>query len=156
VSVTGKSETAGMLDALARIPAAVRFVSYEPALKAFDFLPWLYKGQRDVEKLMIDDPLAATMLRNGIDDGSVGGFDRPIGWLIVGGESGTAARPMVLGWAKDIVRQCQEAKIPVFVKQLGRHPTNREGGPHPLSFDASHGGDLRDFPEALRVREFPR
>jgi len=74
--------------------------------------------------------------------------------VIVGGESGPGARPMVLGWAKDIVRQCKANGVAVFVKQMGSHPTNREGErcPH---IAARKGDDMAEWPEELRVREMP-
>lgn len=40
-------------------------------------------------------------------------------WVIVGGESGPRARPMDLDWARWLRDQCQYAKIPFFLKQLG-------------------------------------
>ncbi len=42
-----------------------------------------------------------------------------IHWVIVGGESGNKARPCDISWIRSIVRQCQSANVPVFVKQLG-------------------------------------
>ena len=39
--------------------------------------------------------------------------------VIVGGESGPKARPCDVQWIRSIVRQCQGADVPVFVKQLG-------------------------------------
>jgi protein gp37 len=78
----------------------------------------------------------------------------PLDWVIVGGESGRGARSMVLGWAKNIVRQCKAAGVPVMVKQLGAKPTNREGVIHIVS--DRKGGDMAEWPVELRVREFPR
>src|SRR5690606_19115021 len=75
-------------------------------------------------------------------------------WVIVGGESGPGARPFVLGWGKDIVRQCKAAGVAVFVKQVGSNPTNREGQPCPHIKDRK-GGSPEEWPEDLRVREFP-
>ena len=72
-----------------------------------------------------------------------------IGWVIVGGESGHGARPFQPSWAADIVRQCRSHGIPVFVKQLGSRWARQEGARD------SKGGDLRDFPAHLRIREFP-
>jgi len=66
-----------------------------------------------------------------------------IGWVIVGGESGPKARPMDLGWASQVVRQCQRSQVPVFMKQLG----SRWGKPHK---------DIDQFPVGLRVRQFPQ
>lgn len=49
-----------------------------------------------------------------------------IDWVIVGGESGTDARPCDVGWIKSIVDQCQSADVPVFVKQLGSDPVREK------------------------------
>lgn len=40
-------------------------------------------------------------------------------WVIVGGESGANARPMLAEWATDIRDQCIEASVPFFFKQWG-------------------------------------
>lgn len=40
-------------------------------------------------------------------------------WVIVGGESGTKARPMHPQWARDIRDQCQAAGVPMLFKQWG-------------------------------------
>jgi protein gp37 len=40
-------------------------------------------------------------------------------WVIVGGESGSEARPMQLDWARMIRHQCQATGTPFFFKQLG-------------------------------------
>lgn len=87
------------LDVLHRVPAPVRFVSCEPLL----------------------GPLNLGLSGNRIDDG-LSEFDAPVpervvDWVIVGGESGPHARPMLISWLRDIVRQCQAARVPVFVKQ---------------------------------------
>lgn len=66
-----------------------------------------------------------------------------LGWVIVGGESGPGARPMANEWAQSLVDQCQAAGVPVFVKQLS------SGGPKAIK-------DIEQFPQGLRVREFPR
>lgn len=42
-----------------------------------------------------------------------------IGWVIVGGESGSGARPMEPAWATDIRDQCLAKKIPFLFKQWG-------------------------------------
>lgn len=76
-------------------------------------------------------------------------------WVIVGGESGPSARPFVIGHGKAIVRQCQGAGVPVFVKQLGARPVNREGErcPH---ITHRKGADISEWPVELRVQQFPR
>jgi protein gp37 len=50
-----------------------------------------------------------------------------IGWVIVGGESGRAARPLDLGWVREIRDQCAGAGVPFFFKQVGGR-TPKAGG----------------------------
>lgn len=42
-----------------------------------------------------------------------------IDWVIAGGESGPAARPMDADWIRDVQCQCREASVPFFFKQWG-------------------------------------
>jgi len=42
-----------------------------------------------------------------------------IDWVVVGGESGTGARPMDAKWAIEIRDQCVKAEVPFFFKQWG-------------------------------------
>jgi protein gp37 len=42
-----------------------------------------------------------------------------IGWVIVGGESGPAARPLRESWVRSILDQCRRARVPFFFKQWG-------------------------------------
>ena len=42
-----------------------------------------------------------------------------IDWVIVGGESGSGARPMDKVWVINICRQCHEKNVPFFFKQWG-------------------------------------
>jgi protein gp37 len=71
-----------------------------------------------------------------------------IGWVIVGGESGPGARPLDLGWVRDLRDQARAAGVAVFVKQLGTRWARAHGG-HPK------GGEPSRWPEDLRVRELP-
>jgi protein gp37 len=66
-----------------------------------------------------------------------------IDWVVAGGESGPGARPMDEGWARSLRDQCTAAGVPFFCKQLSVPGTTR----------VLH--DLDDFPEDLRVREYP-
>lgn len=50
-----------------------------------------------------------------------------IHWVITGGESGPAARPMDPTWARDLRDQCAENQIPFFFKQWGGR-TPKAGG----------------------------
>ena len=64
-----------------------------------------------------------------------------IGWVVVGAESGPGARECLPVWIGDIVRQCQIARVPVFVKQvrLGKRVSR----------------EMSEWPKALRVRQRP-
>lgn len=81
-------------------------------------------------------------------------YDLPeqIKWLVIGGESGHGARPFNIEWALSAVEACKDLGVSVFVKQLGLHP-KLNGVPYPVS--DSHGKILSEWPEALRVQEFP-
>lgn len=77
-----------------------------------------------------------------------------IDWVIVGGESGNETgkyryRPCELEWIESIVNECKEAGVAVFVKQLGTHLAKKMG------LKDRHGGNIDEWPEHLRVREFP-
>ena len=66
-------------------------------------------------------------------------------WVVIGGESGPHARPMELQWAADLILECQENGVAVFMKQLSQ-------ASDPLiykAFDAS-------WPSELLVREYPK
>jgi protein gp37 len=78
-----------------------------------------------------------------------------IDWVIVGGESGNEIgkyryRPCEISWIEKIVDVCQKHDVPVFVKQLGTHLSKQ------LKLKDRHGGNINEFPENLRVREFPK
>lgn len=44
---------------------------------------------------------------------------KQIDWVIVGGESGPGARPMQIGWVREIRDQCIKKRVPFFFKQWG-------------------------------------
>ena len=61
--------------------------------------------------------------------GPIGKLDLAgIDWVIVGGESGPHARPMLRDWVVNIRRQCRAQRVPFFFKQWGgtrKHQTGR-------------------------------
>lgn len=81
----------------------------------------------------------------------------PIHLIIVGGESGHHARPMQLGWAGSLVEQCKAAGVAVFMKQLGAHPLGlaEDGSLEHWEISDKKGGNIEEFPEPLRIRQFP-
>ena len=50
-----------------------------------------------------------------------------IDWVIVGGESGRAPRPMAEEWVIDIKKQCQKAKVAFYFKQWGGRNKKKAG-----------------------------
>jgi len=138
------------IDYLLEAPSAVRFISAEPLLEDLDLTPYL-----------TGDALAAP---------GPGGFRTgpKLDWVIVGGESGKHARPFDLAWARAIIDDCRAAGVPVFVKQLGAVPVSEHGSTDipqreavsrtdrpMIGFRDRKGGDVNEWPEDLRVREFP-
>jgi protein gp37 len=126
---------------LLQTPAAVRFVSYEPALAAVDFEPY-FDGPED--RLSVEVP------------GWLGGID----WVICGGESGPHARPFDLAWARAARDQCKDAGVAFFMKQVGARPYEEDenalgDGRDTVKCRERKGGDMSEFPEDLRVRQFP-
>lgn len=73
-------------------------------------------------------------------------------WVIVGGESGPKARPFDIAWAHILIEQCSPYGVPCFVKQLGSNPVTLGNS---ILLKDRKGGDIDEWPEALRVREFP-
>jgi protein gp37 len=74
-----------------------------------------------------------------------------VSWIIVGGESGSQARLFDLGWARQIIAECRAAGVAPFVKQMGDRSV--ENG---TLFRVSDIHDMTQWPEDLRVREYPR
>jgi protein gp37 len=93
VSVEDQRNANERLPLLMQTPAAVRFVSFEPLLGSVS------------PRAITNPPMSPRSL------GLV--FD----WAIIGGESGADHRPMDVGWAEQIARECDLSGIPVFVKQ---------------------------------------
>jgi protein gp37 len=90
------------------------FLSIEPLLSPVDLSEIKLPHGRELDCLrgqITDDALL-----------SVSGAPHFVDWVIVGGESGHGARPCNLGNVRSIVRQCEEAETPCFVKQLGGSP----------------------------------
>lgn len=155
VSVEDQATADERIPLLLSTPASVRFCSYEPALGPVDFDRIALKFSRP----MPGDPTHDSALSDHE------GFTTKLDWLIVGGESGPGARPFDLAWARAVVEQCREAEVACFVKQLGAQPYESdveyvEGravavSSHDIRLRNRKGGDWSEWPEDLRVREFP-
>lgn len=84
----------------------------------------------------------------------------PVDWVIVGGESGAGARPFDIMWAHALVAQARSVGAAPFVKQLGANALVGASAPESARgrwrTKDGHGGDPTEWPESLRVREFPK
>jgi len=79
---------------------------------------------------------------------------KKLDWIIIGGESGNDSgkyryRPLELDSIESILDCLSQEKVKIFVKQLGTHLSKKMG------LKDRHGGDLDEWPENIRVREFP-
>lgn len=134
VSVENQKAADERIPLLLKTPATVKFLSCEPLLEAI-FLNKDYKHFRtanDGDKLTWLDYL---------------------NWMIIGGESGGGARHCNIDWIRSIVKQSQGTNVAVFVKQLGSMAVDSTS--NQVKFKDRKGGDLSEFPEDLRIREFP-
>jgi len=101
-SVEDASTTHRIAD-LALTPAAVRFVSYEPALEKID--PFDVDGPAAVRMSEIN-PKVVTFPGEAID------------WFIAGCESGPKARQADNDWFRWMRDRCGELEMPFFLKQM--------------------------------------
>lgn len=74
-------------------------------------------------------------------------------WAIIGGESGNEKgkyryRPCEIEWIEELIKDLTPTTA-IFVKQLGTHLSKQ------LGLKDRHGGDINEWPEHLRIREFP-
>jgi len=93
VTITGKVD-AWRLEELGRVPAAHRFVSYEPMLEA--------------------PPNQIVLQPSGILD-----YPDPKGveWIIVGAQTGPGSKQPDPIWLQDVIAQARYAKVPIFIKR---------------------------------------
>jgi protein gp37 len=75
-----------------------------------------------------------------------------LNWVIQGGESGRRARPFDLEWARELIGQCEEHKVPYFLKQLGSHVVEASKR---LDFSDGHASDWLKWPDAIKIRKMP-
>jgi len=132
-------------------PAALHWVSYEPALGPVDFARLRYAPG------MVIDAVAGTCGVSCPPPHDYSPSRHPgLDWLVVGGESGPGARPFNVEWARSVIRQCRDAGVACFVKQLGALPYEGDETMHfGLDLRDRKGGDWSEWAPALRVREMP-
>lgn len=133
VSVEDQKHADERIPQLLQTPAAIRFISAEPLL-----------GPIRLRWNLVHDQ------------------GERLHWVIVGGESGPGARLFDITFARAIVKQCADAGVACFVKQLGARPEQPTLG----AWNSAHreslllrdrkGGDMNEWPADLRVRQFPK
>ncbi len=76
-------------------------------------------------------------------------------WLIIGGESGNENgkykyRPCEAGWIESLIKQANEAGVPVWMKQYGTWLAKQ------LHLKNRHGADMSEWSEFYQRQEFPK
>lgn len=153
-SVSTRADLDDQIPDLLATPVPVRALSAEPLLED-----------------LAGDPLFSASLCSGYEEPP---HDDIVNWVIVGGESSSAARRCEVQWIRDIVKVCHTAATPCFVKQLGRvvwgdgdkwpnpyrlacqwWPFVSGGSLGRRNLRAYDGSDVAEWPEDLCVRQFP-
>ena len=152
VSVEDQVTADERIPLLLQAPAAVRWISAEPLIGPID---------------LAEVPVGMSgPLRPG---GGIGPDTPKLDWIVCGGESGLQSRIMRAEWARKLRDDCVGAGVPFFMKQLGAAFVGPEDGlfgvlaPHTeaKTYDFGHlkdraGADINEWPEDLRVREWPK
>lgn len=150
-------------------------ISYEPAIEAVDFSEWMFPVI-PCESCPCPDPRASDEgLADCCREPDLG--DSRLHWIIIGGESDQSShvtRPFDVEWGMELVASCKASKTPVFVKQLGSHvlwngmasfpeqhwpdgtlKNDNGNGRFRIMLREKSGANLAEWPEDLRVQEFP-
>jgi protein gp37 len=133
------------IDRLREVPATLRFLSIEPMIgpvtAKMDGIGWGIIGGESGKRRRID-PVVINLLRKGEYPG---GFEA----LRDEFEKTGAARPFGPGWAEDAIHNLRKSGAAVFVKQMGTNPIG-------LEISDYKGEKQEEWPETLRVQEFPK
>lgn len=108
VSVEDQATADARIPLLLEAPAAVRWISAEPLLGPVD-IAWALGHRKGM--------VAGFQHRGRFAPG----FEllRPLDWVVVGGESGSNARPMHPDWARSMRDQCAAEGVAFLFKQWG-------------------------------------
>jgi protein gp37 len=178
---TENQETADeRIPLLLEVPAAVRFISAEPLLGPILFREeWLLGRFISCPDETADPETDGCSGCEGVPsarrvDGPLSGDvcsavrGPALAWVIVGGESGPGARECDIAWTRSIIEQCYRACVACFHKQVGAVPVAiaydpLRGAAHKLDdietlarIKDPKGGNPDEWPEDLRVRQWPR
>ncbi len=142
-TIVNQEEADRDIPKLLDVPARVRFLSMEPLLGPVDLSAHL--------RVCCDSPIeghAGSDFQPPDPPTCCGSFDIGIDWVIVGGESGAAARPMHPEWARDLRDQCEKAGVSYLFKQWGEWlPGDTDGE----SYAVAEDGSGREFDGSIRT-----
>lgn len=165
VSVEDQASANARIPLLLETPAAVRWVSYEPAIGPVDLERWIdpvgvscldvcpdvrFVKPSDIDTHMRGRGRLRELIPRCPDCGEFATwtkYDPGLDWIVVGGESGPGARPFDLAWARSVIEQAKGTGCRVFVKQLGAKPIADHANVRGLRFgqldprDHGHGDD---------------
>jgi protein gp37 len=125
-TIVNQEEADRDIPKLLAAPAQGHFLSMEPLLGPVDIEEFL-----TFEYPHCDGFMPSSRYKDGYCDACAGHKDDPIhvaplgkvDWVIVGGESGPGARPMLPDWARSLRDQCERAGTPYLFKQWGEWHT---------------------------------
>ena len=134
------------------VPAPVRFLSMEPLLGPVDIGDYLvpsYANCEGFEQGGQMEPGYCGRCAGHVSDAIHDPMKRDaVAWVIVGGESGTRARPMHPEWTRSLRDQCASAGVPFLFKQWGewapRDPIDWNGQAARLVFHMNGTAYLRE------------
>lgn len=109
VSVEDQKTADERIPLLLDTPAAVRWISAEPLLKPVNLV-----SAGGLWSDMNGNPVPCPYR-----EVQSGNRKRHLDWVVVGGESGSRARPMHPDWVRSLRDQCVASKVPFFFKQWG-------------------------------------
>jgi protein gp37 len=115
VSVEDQVAADERIPMLLQTPAAVRWISAEPLLGPIDLTSIAPAGLR----LPTEGGQAYIDALAFHSEDRYYSSDTRLDWIVVGGESGTGARPMHPTWARSLRDQCTTAGVPFLFKQWG-------------------------------------
>lgn len=164
---------------LLQLDAFVKWVSYEPAIGPVDFDQPRCDNCGEVSDSVADDGATPWCIECD-QECSYGHWLDPLNgglnWIVVGGESGTKdkVRPFNIEWARSTIKQCADEGVACFVKQMGTIPYQDDEFPDETPYagvkliggvekpglcfppgPGKKGGLMEQWPEDLRVREWP-
>lgn len=163
VSVEDQKTADERIPILLQIPAAKRFVSYEPGLGSVDFTRI---GGDQFGWGRIDALNGLYYVRANATESGCEWETKPaqkLDWVICGGETGPGARPLHPDRVRSLRDQCQAAGVPFFFKSWGQwkpwaidDPAIKKTWSDAPDFKKFGYKELRHFLDGKEWREFPK